>query len=217
MFKLICTIFLTCILFLVAMPAAAAGSKDHNLFSNAPSVCDELLEPGITGSLYNLCYAYCERLDCDSYEEGAEPPQCDRLLTNYNRQATEFDPPMPCLEVEPPPEPVAFCPCWGPDADGNGVSDEVDYVNEGIPGGLVWAIWGCTIDHPPVDGVDSVSFWDFLSGADLVFSVDTSGCVYSGPYSATMSATSPAENAFCRQEVHAMSGHYGGFENCGSN
>jgi len=73
------------------------------------SVCDPLLDPGITPGLYGLCVAYCEAHDADdiSDAEAACNPSDDKILDNYNRKKTASDPPMPCREP--------YCPCWNLD------------------------------------------------------------------------------------------------------
>ena len=70
------------------------------------TVCDPLLEPGITPGLYGLCVAYCEAHDADDVSdvEAACNPSDDRILDNYNRKKTDMDPPMPCRQLD--------CPCW---------------------------------------------------------------------------------------------------------
>ena len=78
-------------------------------------VCDVLKADGITKGLYGLCVAFCEARDYASISApitDAELEALDaaipsgRILENYNKRKTEFDPPMPCIKVEEP------CSCW---------------------------------------------------------------------------------------------------------
>jgi hypothetical protein len=73
------------------------------------TVCDPLI--GATPGLYGLCVAYCEAHDADILSPGGDPAELDvpnrKILQNYNKKKTEFDPPMPCVQ-----QGVDDCPCW---------------------------------------------------------------------------------------------------------
>jgi len=69
-------------------------------------VCDPLVSA--TPGLYGLCVAYCEAHDADLLADLDVPNR--RILENYNKKKTEFDPPMPCIQQE-----VGECRCWTPD------------------------------------------------------------------------------------------------------
>ena len=79
------------------------------------TVCDPLLDEGVTKGLHALCLSFCEAQDFAS----ADTPTTDielellkanapsgHILANYNNKKKESDPAMPCI-VEPEP-----CPCW---------------------------------------------------------------------------------------------------------
>lgn len=98
-------VFLSVLLGLFSAPLFADG-----LPPSQEDVCDVLNEAGVTPGLFGLCNAYCEAKDCDGYPAGEEPRSCQRLLANYDRRASDFDPAMPCLS-----EPEPTCPCWTPE------------------------------------------------------------------------------------------------------
>lgn len=60
------------------------------------TVCDSL-----TGSLFGLCNAYCEAMDCTDPNQKASNQACDRVLTNFMRKSGGNPPPC-----------VSACPCF---------------------------------------------------------------------------------------------------------
>jgi hypothetical protein len=93
---------------------AQAQTPDGETPANE-GVCDELLYNSTSG-LYGLCVAFCEAQDAEAtfdpttgevtFGEDAKPSN-PKLLEIYNRKKTEYDPPMPCVNVE-----EGGCPCW---------------------------------------------------------------------------------------------------------
>jgi len=149
------------------------------------TVCDALLEPGVTPGLFGICNAYCEAKDCDAYPAGEEPNSCNRLLANYERRASESDPVMPCLQEE-----TYVCPCWPPESGRFG--DEVD---EGM--GLPAAV--CVFNDP---GFGTAMVYD--DGENMILFIDTpNGCEYINDLTGDGDAlgTTPEEDAVCSANV----------------
>jgi hypothetical protein len=74
---------------------ASPGSADHP--KAAAGICGALSDA--TLGLESLCVNYCEARDCPN----SDKPECERLLTNYDRHRRDGDPEMPCLQT---------CPCF---------------------------------------------------------------------------------------------------------
>jgi len=51
------------------------------------------------GAAYGLCTAYCEAMDCDSYEPKASEKACARVKANYEKKTGEVPPCDPCFDV----------------------------------------------------------------------------------------------------------------------
>ncbi len=103
-------ILLTSILLLgVTLPAL--GQTPDGMPPANEGMCDVLKARGITSSLYGLCVAYCEALDCDLQQPqpGDAMPQCktpsDKILERYSALKKATDPQMPCIQQQ-------ACPCW---------------------------------------------------------------------------------------------------------
>jgi hypothetical protein len=89
-------------------------------------VCDDTLFA--TPGLYGLCVAFCEAQDCEAtlnpstgeieFAENCKASS-SKILSNYNRRKTDFDPSMPCVN-----EAANECPCW--------TEDELDQVGDGF-------------------------------------------------------------------------------------
>jgi hypothetical protein len=80
--------------------AAWAQTPDDQTPSEE-SVCDVLLEPGITPGLYGLCVAFCEAQDLEMSErEALCNSSGDKLLRNYIKKMGPNDPKMPCLRPD---------------------------------------------------------------------------------------------------------------------
>jgi hypothetical protein len=108
--------FATVSLFSIALACSMslAQTPDGSTPANE-GICDSLQDA--TPSLYGLCVAYCEALDCQHIEGGLV--QCNsapsnKILENYNKKKAPSDPPMPCV-VPPPPPPLPPCACWTPE------------------------------------------------------------------------------------------------------
>lgn len=130
-------------LMIMAVPAAA--QTPNSATPAAESICDPLANatPGLQG----LCVAMCEAQACvATLEEEVQAdgtvqtavkfsPSCNpstpQILENYNkikdRDPTDDDPEMPCLQVA--------CPCWAADDIGE-VADQFDTC----VGGAEWAM-----------------------------------------------------------------------------
>lgn len=122
-----------------AIPAVAASSGGQTPATSG--LCDDLADktPGLQG----LCVAMCEAQACeaeynpDTGEIQFAPscgPDAPRLLENYNklkdRDTTDDDPDMPCVQVA--------CPCWTQaELGGIGGGDGTDVCSGGVEDG--WA------------------------------------------------------------------------------
>ena len=107
----------------VASPALAKQSEKTG-------VCEGLSD----GTLYGLCNAYCERLDCAAEEEGNPSRPCERLLRNWGRRATES---FPCANKR---SPIVYCGD-AHDAQCNGVCAEGEECTaDAATGGCACAI-----------------------------------------------------------------------------
>ena len=113
--KKLITGLLSCFAVVILMvPMAFAQTPDGETPANE-GVCDEL-QYNSTSGLYGLCVAFCEAQDAEAtfdpttgeitFAEDARPSN-PKLLEIYNRKKTEYDPPMPCVNVV-----EAGCPCW---------------------------------------------------------------------------------------------------------
>jgi len=82
------------------------------------TVCDE-----VSKSLFGLCNAYCEAMDCDSDSPHASDKACEKALTNYEKKSGGDAP-----------------PCDGDGGDDTGGGEDTGDTGE------------CELDTPPYDG-----------------------------------------------------------------
>jgi hypothetical protein len=77
---------------LVALFGLAAIAKTPDGQTPAEEeVCDE-----VSNSLFGLCNAYCEAMDCDDSDTHASDAACESVLANYHKKSDGEDP--PCLD-----------------------------------------------------------------------------------------------------------------------
>ncbi len=100
-------------LFVCAIPVAAA--TPDGLTPAEETVCDPLMDEGVTKGLYGLCIAFCEAQDVAERTSPLTPEELDaikmdtpsgHILENYNKKKQEGDPEMPCVLVQ------EACPCF---------------------------------------------------------------------------------------------------------
>ena len=96
-----------------ALPASAETPDGQTPAEE--TLCDPLMEDGVTKGLYGLCVAFCEAQDSAERSTPLTPEDLDalkievpsgRILENYNRKKQESDPGMPCVLVQ------EACPCF---------------------------------------------------------------------------------------------------------
>lgn len=103
--------FILCVLVLLGVNSPAYAQTPDGMPPANERICDPLKSGGVTRSLYGLCVAYCEALDCDLQQvpPGNVTPQCkaptSKILQRYNAHKSPTDPPMPCVQQQ-------ACPCW---------------------------------------------------------------------------------------------------------
>lgn len=97
------------------MVATAAAQTPDGQTPAEETVCDPLMDDGVTKGLYGLCVAFCEAQDHSSLNAAITEAELEaleseapsgRVLANYNKKKKETDPAMPCIKVE------ESCPCW---------------------------------------------------------------------------------------------------------
>ena len=83
-----CLAIATCmVLWSVAVTSSQAKTPDGKPPA-VESVCD-----GLSGSLWGLCVAYCEAMDCTDPNQHASDKACDRVFANYMKKSeSEFPP-----------------------------------------------------------------------------------------------------------------------------
>ena len=87
------------------------------------TICDILLQPGVTPGLYGLCVAFCEAQDCEPDLSAENPFEgcvagSPKVLANYRKKMRDGDPDMSCIQ--------APCPCWSEEELAG-----LDYVEHG--------------------------------------------------------------------------------------
>ena len=119
--------FILCVLVLLGVNSLAYAQTPDGMPPANERICDPLKSGGVTPSLYGLCVAYCEALDCDLQQvpPGNVTPQCkaptSKILQRYNAHKTPTDPPMPCIQQQ-------ACPCWTAQEVGSiGLTNPVSY------------------------------------------------------------------------------------------
>lgn len=74
----------------LALPLTASAQTPDGSTPSEEAVCD-----GLSGSLFGLCNAYCEALDCDTGL--SNPTACAKVLANYQQRSGGANP--PCMVV----------------------------------------------------------------------------------------------------------------------
>ena len=111
--KLSFSVYVLIALLLFALPVSAQTPDGQTPAEE--TVCDALMEAGVTKGLYGLCVAFCEAQDVAERTTPLTPEDLDslkvdvpsgRILANYNKKKQDSDPEMPCVLVQ------EACPCF---------------------------------------------------------------------------------------------------------
>jgi len=72
------------------------GITSHARTPDGKTPSEETVCDGEVGAAYGLCNAYCEAMDCDSYEPKASEKACNKVLANYEKKTGELP---PCVDL----------------------------------------------------------------------------------------------------------------------